>query len=96
MVNKDMFLARNLNPMVRANTSRTGPITRVDAFGVLGEPYTEQVWVMENTGESDYDALNLSLEKRYCQQLVGPRLLLVVVSRAGRRSLRPTRTPTSS
>ena len=37
MVNKDMFLARNLNPMVRANTSRTGPITRVDAFGVLGE-----------------------------------------------------------
>ncbi|MBI4476277.1 MAG: TonB-dependent receptor, partial [Acidobacteria bacterium] len=31
MVNKDMFLARNLNPMVRANTSRTGPITRVDA-----------------------------------------------------------------
>jgi len=63
--NKDMFLSRNLNPMVRANTSRTGPITRVDAFGVLGEPYSQQVWVMENTGESKYDALNLSLEKRY-------------------------------
>ncbi|MBI3264784.1 MAG: TonB-dependent receptor, partial [Acidobacteria bacterium] len=42
MVNKDMFLARNLNPMVRANTSRTGPITRLDAFGVLGEPYIRQ------------------------------------------------------
>ncbi|MBI1874739.1 MAG: hypothetical protein HYS05_12770, partial [Acidobacteria bacterium] len=65
MVNKDMFLARNLNPMVRANTSRTGPITRLDAFGVLGEPYSQHVWVMENTGESVYDGLNLSLEKRY-------------------------------
>jgi hypothetical protein len=71
MQNKDMFLARNLNPMVRANTSRTGPITRVDAFGVLGEPYLQQVWVMENTGEAKYDALNLSLEKRYANNWSG-------------------------
>ena len=28
--NRDMFLARNLNPMVRANTTRTGAITRVE------------------------------------------------------------------
>jgi len=63
--NKDMFLARNLNPAVRVATSRTGALTRVDAFGVLGEPYSQQVWVMENTGESEYDALNLSIEKRY-------------------------------
>jgi Carboxypeptidase regulatory-like domain len=62
--NRDMFLARNLNPMVRANTTRTGAITRVDAFGALGEPYAERVWVMENTGYNDYDALYLSLEKR--------------------------------
>ena len=71
MRNKDMFLARNLNPMVRANTTRTGAITRVDAFGVLGEPYSQQVWVMENTGESTYDALNLSLEKRYANNWSG-------------------------
>ncbi len=69
--NKDMFLARNLNPMERANTSRTGAITRVDAFGVLGEPYNQQVWVMENTGEAKYDALNLSLEKRYANNWSG-------------------------
>ena len=69
--NRDMFLQRNLNPMVRANTSRTGPIVRVDAFGVLGEPYAQQVWVMENTGYSDYDALNLSLEKRYSNNWSG-------------------------
>src|SRR5437867_3671911 len=71
MHNKDMFLSRNLNPMLRANTSRTGPITRVDAFGVLGERYNERVWVMENTGVSKYDALNLSLEKRYSKNWAG-------------------------
>jgi hypothetical protein len=63
--NRDMFLARNLNPSERANTSRTGAITRRDAFGILGETYNQQVWVMENAGSNDYDALNLSLEKRY-------------------------------
>jgi hypothetical protein len=71
MVNKDMFLSRNLNPAVRANTSRTGPLVRVDAFGVLGEQYLQQVWVMENTGESQYDALNLSFEKRYANNWSG-------------------------
>jgi hypothetical protein len=65
MMNRDMFLARNLNPALRVDTSRTGALTRIDAFGVLGEPYRQQVWVMENTGESNYDGLNLSLEKRY-------------------------------
>jgi hypothetical protein len=63
--NRDMFLARNLNPMVRVNTTRTGAITRVNAFGELDEAYTERVWVMENTGYNDYDALNISLEKRF-------------------------------
>ena len=65
IANKQMFLSRNLNPMVRADTTRTGAITRVDAFGVLGEQYSQQVWVLENGGESVYDALNLQLEKRY-------------------------------
>jgi Carboxypeptidase regulatory-like domain len=64
-MNKDMFLAHNLNPALREDTSRTGRLTRIDVFGVLGEPYLQQVWVMENNGESEYDALNLSLEKRY-------------------------------
>ena len=51
---------------------------------MLGETYNERVWVMENTGFNDYDALNLSLEKRYAQQLVGPRLVLAVeVARHG-------------
>ena len=70
-VNKDMFLARNLNPALRVDTSRTGALTRSDAFGVLGEPYTQQVWLFENTGEATYNALNLSLEKRYANHWSG-------------------------
>lgn len=71
MRNEDMFLARNLNPMERINTTRTGAITRRDVFGVLGESYRERVWVMENTGEATYHGLNLSLEKRYANNWSG-------------------------
>ncbi len=70
-VNKDMFLARNLNPALRVDTSRTGALTRSDAFGVLGQAYTQQVWVMENTGDATYNALDLSLEKRYSHNWSG-------------------------
>jgi hypothetical protein len=71
MANRDMFLARNLNPGLRVDTTRTGTVNRVDAFGVLGEPYKSQVWIMENTGVSDYNGLNLSLEKRYSHNWSG-------------------------
>jgi len=71
MANRDMFLARNLNPALRVDTSRTGALTRSDAFGVLGESYSDRVWVMENTGESVYNALDLSLEKRYADRWSG-------------------------
>jgi hypothetical protein len=74
IMNRDMFLARNLLPMVRANTSRTGAITRVDAYGIFGADavnYKQQVWAFENNGQSDYDALNLQLEKRYANRWSG-------------------------
>ena len=74
IMNRDMFLSRNLLPMVRADTTRTGAITRVDAFGLFGADavnYKQQVWAFENTGESDYDALNLQLEKRYANRWSG-------------------------
>jgi hypothetical protein len=38
---------------------------------VLGQAYTQQVWVMENTGDATYNALNLSLEKRYSNNWSG-------------------------
>jgi len=71
MTGRDMFLQSNLNPMIRANTSRTGPITRIDAFGVLGEPYISKVWVVENTGKSQYHALNLQVEQRFSRYWSG-------------------------
>jgi hypothetical protein len=71
MMNRDMFLARNLNPALRVDTSRTGALTRLDAFGVLGESYKQQAWVMENNGESVYNGLNLALEKRYANNWSG-------------------------
>lgn len=71
MMNRDMFLARELNPGLRPDTSRTSPVTRYDAYGVLGEPYKSQVWLMENTGYSDYDGLNMMLEKRYSHNWSG-------------------------
>jgi hypothetical protein len=74
ILNRDMFLARNLLPMLRANTTRTGAIQRLDTFGVLGADaanYRQQVWVFENNGSSNYDALNLQLEKRYANRWSG-------------------------
>src|SRR5207237_7709617 len=62
---------RNLNPGSQQTTSRAEPVGRSDAFGVLGEPYTQQVWVFENTGHSVYNALNLSIEKRYANNWSG-------------------------
>jgi hypothetical protein len=72
MRNTDMFMARDLNPAERVDTSRTGRLARTDAFGALGgERYNQQVWVMENSGEAEYNALNLSLEKRYSDNWSG-------------------------
>ena len=74
IMNRDMFLSRNLLPMVRADTTRTGAITRVDAYGIFGADavnYKQQVWAFENTGKADYDALNLQLERRYANRWSG-------------------------
>ena len=87
-----MFLSRNLLPQVRADTTRTGAITRVDAFGLFGASGQLQAAGVgfENTGESDYDALNLQLERRYANRWSGTRLLLAVeVARHGHRPGRP-------
>jgi hypothetical protein len=72
MKGKDMFVNPDLNIGTRRNTSRTGPIDFTDPFGVLnpslspGEgPYVSTVRLLSTPGYSDYDALNLSLEKRY-------------------------------
>ena len=73
MLGRSMFLNPNLNIVHRLNTSRTGPIERRDPFGVLntslspGEgPYLGVVRLRTNKyGYSNYDALDLSMEKRF-------------------------------
>jgi hypothetical protein len=69
----DMFLAPNLNIGTRINTTRSGRIDFTDPFGILnrsllpGEDIYRATIRLRTTehGYSDYDALNLSLEKRY-------------------------------
>ena len=73
MKGKDMFLNPDLNIATKLDTSRTGPIVRRDPFAILnrslspGEtPYVGTVRLRTTTyGYSNYDALNLSVERRY-------------------------------
>jgi hypothetical protein len=73
MNGRDMFLNPDLNIGTRLNTSRTGTIIRTDPFGILtpslkpGEPaYAGEVRLLTTKyGTSTYDAMNLTVEKRY-------------------------------
>ena len=66
---RDLPLRYNLNQPVRAGTTRTDPITRVDFMGLadqLGiEPFSSNVYIIENNASSQYDGLNFQIEKRY-------------------------------
>lgn len=73
MRGKDLFLSPNLNIPHKLDTTRTGRVVFLDPFGVLnpslapGEsPYVGAVRLRTTKyGYSHYDALNLSVEKRY-------------------------------
>ena len=73
MIGKDMFLNPDLNIARRIDTTRTGPIQRLDPFAVLnrslrpGEtPYVGTVRLRTTKyGYTNYDALNMSIEKRF-------------------------------
>ncbi len=66
---RDLLAAVNYQPQLRAGTGRADPITRIDAFGVLGEgTFANNVLAMESVGESTYDGLNVQLEKRYADR----------------------------
>ena len=66
---RDQFIWNNLNPGIKATTSRTAPIVRTDLEGLaqrLGlTPFSNDVRVRENMGKTEYDALNVQLEKRF-------------------------------
>jgi hypothetical protein len=66
--NRNQPLRYNYNPAVRANTSRTGPIVRVDFDGLAEQlalsPFVDDVYTYLNMAASQYDGLSLQLEKR--------------------------------
>lgn len=64
------WLAYDLNPGLRINTTRTGPIVRTDLLGLASQlgitPFSNQVLArFTYDGETRYDGLNLQLERRF-------------------------------
>lgn len=68
MSNRELPIRYNLNPALRVNTSRTGPIVRDDFLGLADQmglsPFLNNVYTRENIGETNYDGLSVQLEKR--------------------------------
>ena len=70
MSNRDLPLRYNLNPGIKQTTGRTAPITRVDLQGHRrassgSRPFSSDVCIVEYIGETEYDGLNLQIEKRF-------------------------------
>ena len=90
MRNEDMFLSRNLNPMERANTTRTGTITRQDVFSVLGgEPY-----LPASVGDGEHRRGRVSRSQPVAGEALQPELVrtrVVLVVEVGRNRVQPGR-----
>jgi hypothetical protein len=56
---RDQFMSRDLNPGVRVDTTRTGRIVRVDPA------FVSSVYMRVNSGRTDYDALQLHVDRRW-------------------------------
>jgi hypothetical protein len=56
---RDILLTQNLNPGLRVNTSRTGRVERISP------DFVGSVNTLVNAGSTEYDALQLMLEKRF-------------------------------
>ena len=66
---RDMLMYYNINPSTRVDTSRTGNLSYTDLFQVAGalgiSPFRNRVFIISNDAETQYDGLNLQVEKRY-------------------------------
>ena len=56
---RDLFMSREVNPGLRVDTSRTGQVNRVNP------QFVASVLERTNLGSTDYDALELQLDKRF-------------------------------
>ena len=59
VANRDFFINRDMNPGLRTSTARTAPYVRIS------DEFPAGVFTLVNEGESDYDALQASVEKRF-------------------------------
>ena len=95
IANREMPLRYNLNPGTKLTTGRTAPVTRVDFLGVANQlgiaPFTGDVWIVEYIGETKYDGVNLSVEKRFSNNWSG-RLSYALGKGWGNTSGTPTAT----
>jgi hypothetical protein len=74
---RDLLMSKNLNPGLRATANVTSPLIRqgsseltaaVDALSATYpdfDPFTTNVTIPVNVGETDYDAMMLQAEKRF-------------------------------
>jgi len=67
--NRDQLITFDLNPGLRIDTSRTGKINYTDLKGIAQQlgitAFNNQVLTRTNAGSSQFDGVNVSLEKRY-------------------------------
>jgi hypothetical protein len=67
--NRDQLMNYDLNPGLRINTTRTGLINYTDLQGIAGrlgiDPFVNPVFTRVNDGSSQFDGMNVMLEKRY-------------------------------
>lgn len=56
---RDLLMYKDLNPGLRPTTSRTAPLIRVDP------EFVRAVYTMQNLGRTDYDSVQVQVEKRF-------------------------------
>ena len=67
--NRDQLVEFDVNPGTRVNTSRTGTVTFTDLYGLAPElgisPFVNPVITRKNLGRSQFDGVNVAIEKRF-------------------------------
>ena len=96
MSNRNMPLRYNLNPGIKANTGRTTPLVRTDIGNVADQlglsPFRGDVLIVEYIGETEYNGLNLQIEKRFSSYW-GARVSYALGYGRGNTSLSSASTP---
>jgi hypothetical protein len=73
--NRDQLVNFDLNPALRIDTSRTGTLEYTDLFNLAGSlgiaPFTNPVLTRRNDGSSQFDGMNIGVEKRFSRHWAG-------------------------